>query len=93
MLTLVGYIIFVGSMDLYGWVLRIDLSFNEALQSFWYPGIKTDLAIYGGNLKTKMFLDAAAVFKLRFVAKNTVKAGEKLLVGKLRLVVRCWNLQ
>ena len=86
-------VVFVAFEDLDGRVLRVNLSFDERLKDFWNPDIKTDLAARRDDFERKVFLDAAGVFKLVFVAQNSVKRGKKLFGGKFFFVVRARNFE
>ena len=56
-------IIFVDSVDLYGWVLSVNLALHETLLGFWSPNIKADLSTSTNHFKAEMFLDAARALK------------------------------
>ena len=56
-------IIFVDSIDLYGWVLSVNLALHETLLGFWGPNIKADLSTSTNHFKAEMFLDAARALK------------------------------
>ncbi len=85
--AVVRRVVFIGFVDLDGWVLGVDLSFNEALQCFWDPDIKTDLPIDRRDLETEVFLYAMVHAEFLVVSQDSVKAGEQLLGRELRFIV------
>ena len=93
MVAFVGNVIFVGLVNLHGWVLGINLAFYKALQRFWHPYVKTDLAINRGNLEAKMLLNTAIKPQLFFVAQNTMKARKQLFGSHFGFVVSFWYLE
>ncbi len=80
-------------VDLNRRVLSVDLAFDEVLQVFWHPDIKTDEFVDGGDLETDVFLEPARHAQLALVTQNTVQAGEQLLCRELFLVVGTRNLK
>lgn len=60
-------VIVIHFVDLNGRILGVDLAFDETLEDFWHPDIKTDLATSRNNFKTEVFLDATGVFELHLV--------------------------
>jgi hypothetical protein len=63
-------------VNLNGWILRIDLTFDKTLQRPWYPDIKTNLTIDRGDLEAEMLLNARSKTQFLFVTQNTVQAGK-----------------
>ena len=56
-------IIFVDSIDLYGWVLSVNLALHETLLGFWSPNVKADLSTSTNHFKAEVFLDATGALK------------------------------
>ncbi|MNH37302.1 hypothetical protein D3C87_1592720 [compost metagenome] len=76
MVAFMGDVIFVCLVNLHCRILGVDLTFYKALERFWHPDVKADLAVYGCDFEAQVFLDAVIVFKLAFIAQDTVKTGE-----------------
>ena len=86
-------VIFIAFVDLDGRVLGVNLTLDERLEDFWHPDIEANLSLGRDDFETEVFLNAARVFELVFVAQNAVEGGEKLLGGKFFFVVRAWDFQ
>jgi len=57
MLTFVGYVILVGSMDLDTRILGVNLPFNKTLENLRRPHIEAYSTFDTGDFKTEMFLN------------------------------------
>ena len=58
--TMNGFsVILIDDVNLDAWILGINLTFDEALESFRHVDIKTNLSARGNNLETEMLLGGA----------------------------------
>ena len=83
MVALVRDVIFFGGVNLYLWILRIDLSFNEALQRLRRPDVELNASADRGNFKAEVLLVPAIRPEFARIAQNTVQARKHLFGGEL----------
>jgi hypothetical protein len=92
-MSLVCDVVFIGGVNLYLGVLRIDLPFYEALEGLWHPYVKLNSSTYAGDFEAQVLLVAPVEAELFVVTEDAMEAGEHLLCGKLALVVGFRDLE
>ena len=83
MVALVCDVILFGSVNLYLWILRVDLPLNEALQRLRRPDVELNASANRGNFKAEVFLVSAIRLEFARIAQNTVQARKHLFGGEL----------